>query len=225
MSDKEISDKVESIKASSEITSNENYYITKLIESALSYNTAFFHELYSKGVDEFGFVDFYKLVLLPTFSKIGIFWLTNRIAPSQEHFFSELIKQKISFAVDQFSNNSPTKSSWLLFLPENEFHDIGLHFAKFLLCFHGHDVIFLGSNVPYASLIQFKQKKNVDNVLFFSISNQSKSNIDFTLDYLNKTFDSSNIHLVCNDMDAENLSNQSSVNILTNLDDFVSIIK
>ena len=225
MTDEEISAVVEKIKLSSDGSSNINYYINKLIETALSFNTLSFHKVYEDGVTEFGFIEFYKNVLLPTFSKIGIFWLTNRIAPSQEHFLSELIKQKISSAVDQHSNIDTDKPKWLLFLPENEFHDIGLHFAKFLLHFYGYETIFLGSNVPYASLLQLNQKIQVDNILFFVVSNQSKSNLDFTIDYLLKTFNNVKINLVCNGIDSEALTNHSSINILTNLDQFVDSIK
>ena len=33
--------------------------------------------------------------MLPTFKKIGLFWLTNKMNPAQEHFLSEMFKQKI----------------------------------------------------------------------------------------------------------------------------------
>ena len=182
MSDDDLVSKVEDIKMPDNKNSNEQYYITKFIESALEYDSVLFHQIYKDGFEEFGFVDFYKNVLLPTFSKIGIFWLTNRIAPSQEHFLSELIRQKILSSVDKHSDNTELKSTWLLFLPENEFHDIGLLFAKFLLVFYKCEVIYLGTNVPYGSLQQITEKKNIDNILFFSVSNQSKSNLNFTCD-------------------------------------------
>jgi len=225
MSDSEIIDKVEDIKMSDSKNSNEQYYITKFIESALEYDNSLFHQIYKDGVEEFGFVEFYKNVLLPTFSKIGIFWLTNRIAPSQEHFLSELIRQKILSAVDVHSDNTEFKSSWLLFLPENEFHDIGLLFAKFLLACYGCEVIYLGTNVPYGSLQQIVQKKKIDNILFFSVSNQSKSNLNFTIEYLENIFDKSELYLVCNSLDIDLLTKDYNVKILNNLDDLIKIIK
>jgi DNA-binding transcriptional MerR regulator len=225
MSDADLAAKVEEIKMSANQNSSEQYYITKFIESALEYDSALFHQIYKDGVDEFGSVEFYKNVLLPTFSKIGIFWLTNRIAPSQEHFLSELIRQKILSAVDEYSDKTEFKSSWLLFLPENEFHDIGLLFAKFLLVFYNCEVIYLGTNVPYGSLQQITQKKKVENILFFSVSNQSKSNLNFTIQYLERIFDNSKIYLVCNSLDNDLLVKDYKVNILNNLDDLIKIIK
>jgi DNA-binding transcriptional MerR regulator len=225
MSDDDLVSKVEDIKMSDNKNSNEQYYITKFIESALEYDSVLFHQIYKDGFEEFGFVDFYKNVLLPTFSKIGIFWLTNRIAPSQEHFLSELIRQKILSSVDKHSDNTELKSTWLLFLPENEFHDIGLLFAKFLLVFYKCEVIYLGTNVPYGSLQQITEKKNIDNILFFSVSNQSKSNLNFTIEYLERIFDKSEMYLVCNSLDIDFLTKDYSVKILNNLDDLIEIIK
>ena len=183
-----------------------------------------FHLTYESGVRELGILEFYKNVLLVAFSKIGIFWLTNRIAPSQEHFLSELVKQKICAAADAASLNISDKGSWLLFLPENEFHEIGLVFAKFLLINNGFEVVYLGANVPYGSLLQLSEKKKIDNVLFFSISNTSKSNLDFTVDYLNKFFPKSTHYLVANSLDINFLTKDKSINVLDNLDDFINII-
>ena len=224
MSDEEISIKVDEYKNKSDSDSKESYYVAQLIKSAIEYDSQLFHQTYKDGVEDFGVVEFYKDVLLVTFNKVGIFWLTNRIAPSQEHFLSELVKQKISAATDNYSLCVDKKENWLLFLPENEFHEIGLVFAKFLLANKGYDITYLGSNVPYGSLVQLAEKKEIDNVLFFSISNQSKSNIDFTINYLEKTFPKSNHYLVTNSIDIDILAKDYSIKILQNLDDFIDII-
>ena len=72
------------------------YYINEIIVSALNFNSIKFDSIYNEGVKEFGLLVFYKDVILKTMQKIGILWLTNRVAPSQEHFLSEHIKQKIA---------------------------------------------------------------------------------------------------------------------------------
>ena len=137
---------------------------------------------------------------------------------------SELVKQKIGAAADAASMNDSFKETWLLFLPENEFHEIGLIFAKFLLINSGHEVVYLGANVPYGSLLQLAEKKHIDNVLFFSVSNTSKSNLDFTINYLEKSFPKSTHYLVANSLDINFLTKSHKITILDNLDDFVGII-
>ena len=224
LSHDEISSKVDEIKNSAEDNSVESYYIVKLIKSALDFDSNLFNSTYDKGVQELGILEFYKSVLLVAFSKIGIFWLTNRIAPSQEHFLSELVKQKIGAAADSASSDEIKKESWLLFLPENEFHEIGLLFAKFLLIKNGFEVVYLGANVPYGSLLELAEKKHIDNVLFFSVSNTSKSNLDFTINYLNKSFSKAKHFLVANSLDINFLTKDHDITILDNQDDFVKII-
>ena len=224
LDDLQIKIKVDEIKNSDEDNSVESYYIARLISSALDFDSNLFNTIYDNGVKELGVLEFYKSVLLVTFSKIGIFWLTNRIAPSQEHFLSELVKQKIGAAADFYSSNNSTKGAWLLFLPENEFHEIGLLFAKFLLIKNGFEVIYLGSNVPYGSLLELAEKKQIDNVLFFSVSNTSKSNLDFTINYLNKSFPTAKHFLVANSLDINFLTKEHDITILENLDSFIDII-
>ena len=224
LSHEDIAAKVDEIKNGVDDNSKESYYIAKLISSALDFDSKLFHLTYESGARELGILEFYKNVLLVAFSKIGIFWLTNRIAPSQEHFLSELVKQKIGAAADAASMNDSKKQTWLLFLPENEFHEIGLLFAKFLLINSGFEVVYLGSNVPYGSLLQLAEKKHIDNVLFFSVSNTSKSNLDFTTNYLEKSFPKAKHYLVANSLDINFLTKDNNVTILDNLDDFVNMI-
>ena len=109
-------------------------------------------------------------------------------------------------------------------MPENEFHEIGLLFAKFLLIKNGFEVIYLGSNVPYGSLLELADKKQIDNVLFFSVSNTSKSNLDFTINYLNKSFPKAKHFLVANSLDINFLTKDHNITILENLDSFIDII-
>jgi DNA-binding transcriptional MerR regulator len=119
LSHREISDKVDEIKNNSGDNSIESYYIAKLIKSALDFDSHLFNDIYERGVDELGVLEFYKNVLLVAFSKIGIFWLTNRIAPSQEHFLTELVKQKIGAAADLASKDK-TKKINLVIVPSRK---------------------------------------------------------------------------------------------------------
>ena len=113
------------------VVNQHDLLITKTIESGLNFDKKLFEKTYENGIDKFGIVEFYEKVLIQALNKIGILWLTNYIAPSQEHFLVELIKTKIAKQIEE--QKSVTKSdTWVLFLPENEFHEIGLLFAKFL---------------------------------------------------------------------------------------------
>jgi len=220
---------IELIEIISEIKINKNqldedYYINQIIISALEFDSSRFNKIFDEGVLEFGLIDFYKAIILKTLSRIGLLWLTKRVNPSQEHFLSEKIKQKLIYSSELYNSKSEIKQTWLLFLPENEFHEIGLLFARFLLISKGFNVIYLGSNLPYESLKQLKDKLKIDNTLMFSISNSSKNSIKSAIDFLDSNFQSSNNYIVSPNAGMIKIANESKINLLSDVNSLVNII-
>ena len=207
-----------------QIEGKENYYINQIIISTLEFSTSKFNKVFEEGVLEFGILDFYKKVILATLNRIGILWLTNKIGPSQEHFLSENIKQKLIVASDIYLNQENTKQTWLLFLPEKEFHEIGLLFSRFILVKNGFNVIYLGSNLPHESLNQVNEKIKIDNTLMFSVSNSSLININSTIEYLESNFYSANNYIVSKEITTKMISEKSNINILNDVNSFINII-
>ena len=214
---------VDEIKVN-QIEGKENYYINQIIISTLEFSTSKFNKVFEEGVLEFGILDFYKKVILATLNRIGILWLTNRVSPSQEHFLSENIKQKLIMSSDIYLNQENTKQTWLLFLPEKEFHEIGLLFARFILVKNGFNVIYLGSNLPHESLNQVNEKIKIDNTLMFSVSNSSLININSTIEYLESNFYSANNYIVSKEITTKMISEKSNINILNDVNSFINII-
>ena len=207
-----------------QISGKESYYINQIIISTLEFSTSKFNKLFEDGVLDFGILDFYKKVILITLDRIGILWLTNRMAPSQEHFLSENIKQKLIVASDIYFKKENTRETWLLFLPENEFHEIGLLFARFLLVKNGFNVIYLGSNLPFDSLKQVGDKIEINNTLMFAVSNSSIININSTVEYLESNFESANKYIISTEMTSKMIVKKSSVNVFTDVNSFINII-
>ena len=202
----------------------ESYYINQIIISTLDFNTSKFNKLFEDGVLEFGIFDFYKKVILITLERIGVLWLTNKMVPSQEHFLSENIKQKLIVASDIYFKKENKRETWVLFLPENEFHEIGLLFARFLLLKNGFKVIYLGSNLPYESLKQVDDKIKIDNTLMFSVANSSLININSTIEYLESNFKNSNNYIISSFITSKMVPKKSTINILSDLNSFINII-
>jgi len=202
----------------------ESYYINQIIISTLDFNTSKFNKLFEDGVLEFGIFDFYKKVILITLERIGVLWLTNKMVPSQEHFLSENIKQKLIVASDIYFKKENKRETWVLFLPENEFHEIGLLFTRFLLLKNGFNVIYLGSNLPCESLNQLDDKLKIDNTLMFAVSNSSIININSTIEFLESNFESANKYIISSKMTAKMIVKKSSVNIITDINSFINII-
>jgi len=91
--------------------------------------------------------------ICPLLVKIGILWQTGIIRPAQEHFVSNIIRQKLFVAIDgQVPASRASATRFLLFLPEGELHEIGLLFSYYILRKRGYHVLYLGQHQPISDL-------------------------------------------------------------------------
>ncbi|MCK4748929.1 MAG: MerR family transcriptional regulator [Bacteroidales bacterium] len=119
-------------------------------------------------------------VLYPFLDKVGILWQSGHVNPFQEHFVSNLIRQKIISATDQLPNTySPKARKFLLILPEGEWHEIALLFAQYLLKASHHEVIYLGQSLPYSDVLSIGASKQFDFIMVSSTTTQPE--FDFIL--------------------------------------------
>ena len=123
-------------------------FINNLITSMLSFNQATFEKTCSSAITRFGMHDAMLLVFYPFLNKIGVLWSISTTLPVQEHFASNLIKQKIIAAIDGLPSPLHKNHRFLLFLPANEWHEIGLLFSNYIIRQKGFQTIYLGQNLP-----------------------------------------------------------------------------
>ena len=97
------------------IESKVSIYINQFIKSGLKFDTSLFNKTFSDCSSKFSMIDLYKKIMLPTFSKIGLFWLSNKMNPAQEHFLSEMFKQKIYNQIDNIKNKEKKKGGYYFF--------------------------------------------------------------------------------------------------------------
>jgi DNA-binding transcriptional MerR regulator len=150
MSKGEINDHI--IKLNSRSTQYESQ-VKSLISAMISFDEYTFHQIITTSVLQFGMEETMLNIVFPLLSEIGLLWQVGCIHPSHEHFASNIIKQKLYVAIDgnvgKYINN---RKRFLLFLPEGEHHNIGLLFASLILRSRGHEVLFLGQEVPMVDL-------------------------------------------------------------------------
>ena len=161
---------------------NNEYFISQLISAATNFNEAHFEKIFSNCVLRLGMKNTYLNVIYPLLNRIGIMWVAGTISPAYEHFCTNIIKQKISSSIDSLPLSKSSDKSWMLFLPENEFHDIGLLFSHYLIRQAGKKVIYLGSNVPFETLVDAVRKTNPENLLFFLVHHDTPESAQ---DYIN----------------------------------------
>ncbi len=127
--------------------------IDSLVMSMIELDENKFDKILSTTILKSGFEKTVLYSIYPFFERIGILWQTGAINPAQEHFISNLIRQKLIVAIDGiFNEQNPESKRFILFLPEGELHEIGLLFYYYLLKKRGHRVIYLGQSVPFKDL-------------------------------------------------------------------------
>ncbi len=198
-----------------------NIYISKFIESALSFNQKQFNQTYSVCIKELGIMEFYKTILIPTMSKISVLYLNSKITSANEHFLSENIRVKICNEIENTQHKVKDNNEWVLFLPENEYHDIGLLFSHFILKKYHQKVIYLGQNTTRESLLQLKNKDV--KFLFFLNKKSPKEFNEKLFTFLNDHFAESNIYLV----EKEQLERKNYTNIknISSIDSFINLLE
>jgi len=200
MSDRSLSKLVEEqLKNKQPEDEGTEYFITQLIAAGTGFDSTHFEKIFANCVLRLGLRNTYVKVIYPMLKKIGLMWTMGTMPPSCEHFISNIIEQKLFSAIDSLPPAMPSKKSWLLFLPENEFHEIGLLFSHYLIRQAGNKVIYLGNNVPFETIKNAIEETDPFHLLFFLVHNNAPENSQEYLDSLKKNFAKSQIHVSGNE--------------------------
>jgi len=175
LSDRELKEEI--LRVSTGNANLENT-IDSMIISMVDMDEIKFTSLLNKMISKYGFTDAFINIVYPFLDKVGILWMAGDVNPAQEHFVSNIIRQKILAAVEGISSVFNANSNkFLLFLPEGEWHEIGLLFSHYLLKEAGHDVIYLGQSVPYSDVLATGSALQFDHILVSSTVPQQ--DVDF----------------------------------------------
>ena len=126
--------------------------INRLILFMIDMDEHGFEQLFQENVMKNGLLTTITSLIYPFLNQVGLLWTTNKTIPSQEHFMSNLIRQKIISAIDLLNDPDDSAPRIILFLPESEDHEIGLLLASYIAKNSGWRVYYLGQNVPIDNL-------------------------------------------------------------------------
>ena len=134
-------------------TSDENEdEINALILCMMDFNEAEFSSIFQRNIIRKGFMETITQIIYPFLNHIGILWGTSKVIPAQEHFISNLIRQKIISAIETLPLPSEDAPRIVLFLLDGEDHDISLLLASFIAKNLGWKVYYLGQKVPVTNI-------------------------------------------------------------------------
>ena len=208
-----------------ETFSSYDCHITQLVKSGLNYDEYNFDKLLTSCIDKFGILECYRNIIYPLLVRLGLMWRKDDICPAQEHFLTNILRRKIFTSIDKLPLLNKEKETWLLFLPEDEDHDIGLLFAHYLLRSNHKNVIFLGSKVPLPSIERTLLENKIDNVLFFLIKLRTKKATQKYIDDLQRICSPLKVNLAGNRHLIEQISLYSNFNCFYSLEEFEHMIQ
>jgi methanogenic corrinoid protein MtbC1 len=170
LSESEIPIKVREIASRAKV---EDHAINAFKLSMLNFDQVLFYNTYNNLIEHKSFKKVFYDVFLPLLNEIGLLWQTDTITPAHEHFLTSHIKQKILINIErlQILEPKPESKTFILYLPDNEVHDIGLLFINYELRSKGYHTIFLGESVPMSSLVSVLEFFNeITFISYFTVN-------------------------------------------------------
>lgn len=173
LSEKEIQYTVKTIDSKIQ---NYSIEIDEFIVSMLAFDQLKFNTVYKRLIEYKEFDIVFEEYFYPLLLKLGVLWQTNTIDIIHEHFISGQILQKLIYKIEQISmpqNN--TGKTYILFLPSNEIHEIGLRYIQYKLLKENKRTLYLGNHTELEQLYRFKKRKDVELIANLTINPHSKS--------------------------------------------------
>jgi DNA-binding transcriptional MerR regulator len=181
MSDAEICEKILSLN---DVKAQKDRLVNELIAKLSSMQLDEFEKQVDSYILSRGIEKTITHLIFPFLEKIGILWLTNNINPAQEHLVTNIIRSKLINGIETTHSHLRTSKSFLLFLPESEYHELGLLFVHYLLKSRGAKVYYLGANIPLKD-VAFVIKHLGPGVIYIHLSSvSSKFNFEKYLQLL-----------------------------------------
>lgn len=148
--------------------SAKNHAISAFKMAMMDFDQELFFTTYAQLLAEKSFKEIFYNVFIPLMTELGLLWQSETITPAHEHFISYLIKQKLLINTEKLQVLRPTKTEkvFVLSLPMNELHELGLMYVNYETLLRGYKTIYLGESMPIENLKDLK--KHFESIVFVS---------------------------------------------------------
>ena len=185
-----------------------------------------FEKIISTSILKFGFEKCMLHVIYPFLSKIGILWQTGAINPAQEHFISNLVRQKLIVAVDgQYNSRKENSKTFVLYLPEGELHEIGLLFADYIIKSREGRTFYLGPSLPLQDLIEITNIHQPDYLFTIITTTPGPASIQKYIDTIAEEFPNTQILITGFQVIGQGILTPPNVEILNRIDELVTFVE
>ena len=162
-------------------TSNDGQ-IDNYIAAMLELNELKFLNMLSGSIMKLGFERSVEKILLPFIERVYYLWQTGSVLAAQKNFVHNLIRQKITVAIEnEMQNPAPFGMRVIMFLPRHENFEIELLFYDLLARKEKLEVIYLGPSVELNDLRILNNSKKADFFVTSFSSPQSDEQINMLM--------------------------------------------
>ncbi len=165
--------------------------IKKLILATINFDEDLFENILSNSINDLGIEHTIAEILFPFFQQVGVLWQVGSINPAQEHFISNLVRQKLFVAIDSVPISlSKDGKRVIFFCREGEFHDLSILFYNYIAKKNGVRTLCLGQNLPFSELEKVVCDYRADAIITSFIAPEKEGELNDYLNRLEKSFTS-----------------------------------
>lgn len=200
---------------------NLDIQIGNLIKAMIDFDKILFEKIFSQSIMHKGFQETILKLIYPFFKRVGILWLTENIDPAQEHFISNIIRQKVIVAIDGLPEyHLKNAENFVLYLPDGQWHEMGLLMSSYLIKKNGHNYIYLGSSLPIESVVKMDDTISFNYII--TTASIARSEEDMKQDFLSLAAKFPNKIIFVGGIQNESLQQDlpTNINLMNNLDEF-----
>ncbi|GHA54445.1 MerR family transcriptional regulator [Pontibacter akesuensis] len=203
-----------------------SHQVSALVSAMIDMSEEKFDKALSTATIQMGFLNTMQDVVYPFLNKIGILWQTGNITPAHEHFVSNLIRQKLLVAIDgqpaRWKDNADT---FILYLPENELHELALLYMNYILRANRQRVIYLGQNLPFKDLELTHEQFKTAHICTAFTTSPERDQVQGYINKLSDRFTRSTIYVYGYQVHQEGLILPQNVVRIPCMADFIALFK
>ncbi len=213
------------VKSLKEDHYNLNVQVQMLFNATLKMDELEFDEILNGCIADLGMESAMNDIIFPFMRKVGFMWQVGTINPAHEHFAAHKIAQKIIHATHQLSKSSkPEGKKYLLFLPQDEHHEIGLLFAQYVLKMNGQQTLYLGQNLPYDTLEEVVDYYEPDYAFTVITTPNHEKNVENIIKKLKENIADTPLILAGSQISMSDIREQENTIFIKNIIEFTKVI-
>lgn len=198
--------------------------VNGLILAMLELDENRFEKIFNTSLIKRGFEKTILDVIYPFLQRIGLMWRTGEVTCAQEHFITNLIRQKVVVAIDAIPMASGEAEKFLLFLPESEFNELVILLSTYLIKNKGKQCVYLGQDIPFNDVVQVSEITRPHALMTFITEPASKEESQDYINRLSDVFPKKSIIISGNVAFMNELTAPSNVTIVSDLAELNHVI-